>query len=94
MIDLTFTGLLFPEHEQKHELGEGFFVCLLLFKKNSNLFFAFKTTVTGKLAEYCHVIAVFYSNRCYLWLVLKMAHHILKNLILRIYLQSKLMEIV
>lgn len=86
--------LFFPKHEQKHELGKGFFVCLFLLIFNSNLFFAFKIIVTGKLAEYFHVIAVFYSNRCYLWLVLKMAHNIMKNLILRIYLQPKLMEIV
>lgn len=37
-------GLLFPEHEQKHELSESFF-CLFIAFFYSNLFIAFKIIV-------------------------------------------------
>jgi len=80
--------LLFSEHEWNHmhwvKCGDCFFNC--------NMFFAFKMIVTEKLAKYCPEIPVFYSNRCYFWLVLKMAQ-LVKNLSPQIYLRSKLRDI-
>lgn len=95
MIDLTFMEILFSEHEQKHMHWMGVLLWMFwVFFFNCILFIAFKIIVTEKLAEYCPVIPVFYSNKCYVWSVLKMAQLILKILSPKIYLQPKLRHII
>lgn len=79
---------------EAYALDGGFVVDVLGFFFNCILFIAFKIIVTEKLAEYCPVIPVFYSNKCYVWSVLKMAQLILKILSPKIYLQPKLRHII